>query len=104
MRRIVAWLSFVLLLSGAVVGIWIYQRLNLLDAAALTPDVWMLSGLGGNVGVLRSDRGAVVVDTMSFRMQGERIRERVEELTGQPVAVILNTHYHWDHTHGNPAF
>lgn len=104
MRRFVAWLLFVLLLSAAVMGIWIYQRLNLLHVDALTPDVWVLSGLGSNVGVLRSDGGAVVVDTMTFRMQGERIREHVEELTGQSVDVILNTHYHWDHTHGNPAF
>jgi glyoxylase-like metal-dependent hydrolase (beta-lactamase superfamily II) len=104
MRRVVAWLLFALLLTGAVTGIWIYQQLNMLHADAITADVWMLSGLGGNVGVLRSERGAAVVDTMTFRMQGERIRERVEDLAGREVEVILNTHYHWDHTHGNPAF
>lgn len=104
MRRAVGWLLLALLLGGAVLAIWIYQQLNLLHTDALTPDVWVLSGLGGNVGVLRSERGAAVVDTMTFRMQGERIRERVEDLTGRPVEVILNTHYHWDHTHGNPAF
>jgi len=104
MRRAIAWLLFALLLAGAVTGIWIFQQLNMLHTDALTSDVWMLSGLGGNVGVLRSERGAAVVDTMTFRMQGERIRERVEDLTGRGVEVILNTHYHWDHTHGNPAF
>jgi glyoxylase-like metal-dependent hydrolase (beta-lactamase superfamily II) len=104
MRRVVVWLLFALLLTGAVMGIWVYQQLNMLHTDALGPDVWVLSGLGGNVGVLRSERGAVVVDTMTFRMQGERIRERVEDLTGREVEVILNTHYHWDHTHGNPAF
>ena len=31
----------------------------------------VLFGLGGNVGVLRTERGAVIVDTMTFRMQGE---------------------------------
>lgn len=93
-----------LLAGGAVFGIWIYQRLATLEAESVTPDVWMLSGLGGNVGVLRSERGAVVVDTMTFRMQGERIRETVEDLTGREVEVILNTHYHDDHTHGNPGF
>lgn len=103
MRR-AGWVLFVLLLVAAIAGIWIYQQLETLHAETLTPDVWMLSGLGGNVGVLRSERGAVVVDTMTFRMQGERIRERVEDLTGHPVEVILNTHYHWDHTHGNPGF
>ena len=54
--------------------------------------------------VLRSERGAVVVDTMTFRMQGERIREAAEELAGGPVQTVINTHYHSDHTHGNPGF
>jgi cyclase len=103
MKR-VGWALFVLLLVAAIAGIWIYQQLNTLHTEAVTSDVWMLTGLGSNVGVLRSERGAVVVDTMTFRMQGERIRERVEDLTGRAVEVVLNTHYHWDHTHGNPAF
>jgi glyoxylase-like metal-dependent hydrolase (beta-lactamase superfamily II) len=104
MRRVVGWLLLALLLVGAGAGIWIYQQLDTLDVEALTSDVWMLSGLGGNVGVLRTAAGSVVVDTMTFRMQGEQIRERVEDLTGREVEAILNTHYHWDHTHGNPAF
>jgi cyclase len=103
MKR-VGWALSALLLVAAIAGIWIHQQLNTLHTEAVTPDVWMLSGLGSNVGLLRSERGAVVVDTMTFRMQGERIRERAQDLTGRAVEVILNTHYHWDHTHGNPAF
>ncbi len=102
--RILGWTAVVLLAGGALFAIWIYQQLRTLEAESVTPDVWMLSGLGGNVGVLRSERGAAVVDTMTFRMQGERIRETVEALTGREVEVILNTHYHYDHTHGNPGF
>jgi glyoxylase-like metal-dependent hydrolase (beta-lactamase superfamily II) len=41
---------------------------------------------------------------MAFRMQGEQLRELAEELGGGPVQTIINTHYHWDHTHGNPGF
>jgi glyoxylase-like metal-dependent hydrolase (beta-lactamase superfamily II) len=104
MKRILGWTLALVLAGAAVFAIWIYQQLNTLATEDVTPDVWMLSGLGGNVGVLRTERGAVVVDTMTFRMQGERIRERVEDLTGREVEVILNTHYHGDHTHGNPAF
>ena len=54
--------------------------------------------------MLRTSEGAVIVDTMTFRMQGERIRELAEELGGGPVQAVLNTHWHRDHTHGNPAF
>lgn len=103
-RRALGWSAVVLLAGGAVFAIWIVHQLRTLEAESVTPDVWMLSGLGGNVGVLRSERGAAVVDTMTFRMQGERIRETVDALTGRDVEVILNTHYHYDHTHGNPGF
>jgi len=104
MKRVFGIGLLVALLLAAGAAIYVYQQLNSLHTDAVTPDVWMLSGLGSNVGVLRSERGAAVVDTMTFRMQGERIRERVEQLTGREVEVILNTHYHFDHTHGNPAF
>jgi glyoxylase-like metal-dependent hydrolase (beta-lactamase superfamily II) len=104
MRRIVGWGLAVLLVLAAVSAIYVYQRIARIEADRLTDDVHVLFGLGGNVGVLRTERGAVIVDTMTFRMQGDRIREEVEQLTGREVEVILNTHYHSDHTHGNPAF
>src|SRR5262249_35977987 len=57
-----------------------------------------------NVGVLLTSEGVVVVDTMTFVRQGDAIRREVRALTEQPVVAVLNTHYHLDHTHGNPAF
>jgi glyoxylase-like metal-dependent hydrolase (beta-lactamase superfamily II) len=104
MRRFVGWALLALLLVAAAGGLWIRARLRTLETQPVSGDVWLLSGLGSNVGVLRSAEGAAVVDTMTFRMQGERIRERVRALTGGAVQLILNTHYHFDHTHGNPAF
>jgi glyoxylase-like metal-dependent hydrolase (beta-lactamase superfamily II) len=87
-----------------IAAISAYQTVSRIDAEQVTEDVHVLFGLGSNVGVLRTERGAAIVDTMTFRMQGEEIRKRVEALTGREVEVILNTHYHLDHTHGNPAF
>lgn len=93
-----------LLLVTAGVAIYAYQQVSTIDAERVTDDVHVLFGFGSNVGVLRTERGSVIVDTMTFRMQGEEIREIAERLTGREVEVILNTHYHLDHTHGNPAF
>ena len=104
MRRILGWGLALLTLALAALAIWGYGRVSSLESEAVTDDVHVLFGLGGNVGVLRTDRGAVIVDTLTFRMQGDAIRERAEALTGGEVQVILNTHYHRDHTHGNPAF
>ncbi len=104
MQRVLIGIAGALLVLAALAGIYAYQRVSSLDFARVTDGVHVLYGLGGNVGVLRTDRGAVVVDTLTFRMQGERVRELAEELGGGPVQAVINTHYHSDHTHGNPAF
>ena len=95
-------LALVLLLAG--LGLWVFSEVRHLKVEQITEDVHVIFGLGGNVGVLRTDEGTVIVDTMTFRYQGGRIRRLAEELTGQEVTVVINTHYHFDHTHGNPAF
>ena len=93
-----------LIVLVAIGGLYAYDLVTTLDETPVTDDVWMLAGAGGNVGVLRTEKGAVVVDTMTFRLQGERIRERAEVLGGGPVQVVIDTHYHDDHAHGNPGF
>ena len=100
LRRLLLVLA-VVLGAAAVVAV---TQVRSLSAVEVTPDVHVLQGLGGNVGVLRTSEGAVVVDTMTFRMQGQRIRETAETLGGGPVQAVLNTHWHRDHTHGNPGF
>jgi len=98
------WLLVILgvVLSGA--GVYVFLQVRALDVQQLSDDLYVLYGLGGNVAVLDSDRGTVLVDTMTLKYQGGRIREVAEGLTGKPVVMVINTHYHTDHTHGNPAF
>jgi len=104
MKKLVIRALLVLLVVAAGIAIYGYQQVATLDSERVTDDVSVLFGLGGNVGVLRTGRGSVIVDTMTFRMQGERIREEAERLTGREAAVVVNTHHHRDHTHGNPGF
>lgn len=104
MRRILAAGAVALVAALGALAVYVYTGIQSLEVRQVTPDVHMLVGWGGNVTVLRSERGAVVIDTMTFRMQGDRIREAAEELAGGPIQAVINTHYHTDHTHGNPAF
>ncbi len=104
MARIFGALLAVLALAAGGISVYVWTGLHDLEVEELTPDVHVIRGWGGNVAVLRTGAGAVVVDTMTFRMQGEEIRERAEDLGGGPVTAIVNTHYHRDHTHGNPGF
>jgi cyclase len=104
MRRWIGRAALAIVVLAALGAIYAYQRVSDITVQRITDDVHVLFGLGGNVGVLRTARGSVIVDTMTFRMQGEEIRKLAEQITGREVEVIVNTHYHGDHTHGNPAF
>jgi len=99
-RRFLVWTVVVVAALGGAFW-WVIGRL---DHVRLTDSVHVYTGVGGNVGVLVTSEGVVVVDTMTFVRQGELIRRAVRELTDQPIVTVLNTHYHLDHTHGNPAF
>ena len=88
----------------AAAGAWIWVKVGTIETTPVAPDVEMLTGMGGNVGVLKTSIGAVVVDTMTFTSQGKSIRKKAEDFAGGNTVAIINTHYHLDHTHGNLAF
>jgi glyoxylase-like metal-dependent hydrolase (beta-lactamase superfamily II) len=102
-RKIGVIATLVVALAGLLV-IYLYNRVTLLEREAVTDSVHVIYGIGGNVAVLRTQRGAVIVDTMTFPIQGRRIRELADRLGGGPTQAVVNTHYHADHTHGNPAW
>lgn len=100
------WKKCVSVLLLLVVIFIIYALLNIrsLRVESLSEDLHVIRGMGGNTTVLNTDAGTVVIDSMTFKMQGSLIREKAEELTGKEVVLLINTHYHLDHTHGNPGF
>ena len=102
-RKIIAAVVATGLLAAAGLGGWFYVQLTSYTQEQLSPDVYAIFGFGGIIGVLRTDAGTVLVDSMAMPMQGKRVRAMAEELTGQPVVMVISTHYHLDHTHGNPA-
>ena len=65
--------------------------------------VYMLQGGGGNIGLVADAVGMLMVDAMFERVAGE-IREAVKTLPGgDRVRILVNTHWHSDHTDGNKA-
>lgn len=65
--------------------------------------VFMLQGAGGNIGLSTGEDGAFVVDDQ-FAPLSEKILAAIRTRTDAPVAFVLNTHWHGDHTGGNEAF
>lgn len=64
------------------------------------PGVHVLYGAGGNIGLHFGEDAVFLVDDQ-FAPLTDKIAAKVEELAGQPVDFVLNTHYHGDHTGGN---
>lgn len=65
--------------------------------------VYMLEGAGGNIGASIGDDGIVIVDD-EFLPLADKIEAALKGITDKPVKVVLNTHWHGDHTGGNPHF
>lgn len=68
----------------------------------LASGVHAITGRGGNALVVQGDGGAILIDTKVMGA-GEDLRALAEK-AGSPVAAVINTHHHADHTGGNPAF
>jgi cyclase len=60
--------------------------------------------VNSNTAIIESDDGVVIVDTHSKPSAARVIVERLREITTQPVRYVVNTHFHWDHWHGNEVY
>src|SRR5438270_8443751 len=65
--------------------------------------VYMIEGAGGNIGASVGDDGIVMVDD-EFLPLAEKIEAALKGITDKPVKVVLNTHWHGDHTGSNQHF
>lgn len=72
-------------------------------ATAVSGNVHMVTGAGGNLAVSIGPDGTLLVDDQ-YAPLAARIQAAIEALDGQAPRLVLNTHYHGDHTGGNVAF
>lgn len=97
---------------GLILGIAILvagssQAQNTIDFAAVkieaqqvTDNIYMLTGSGGNLGVLTGPEGAILIDDQYAELS-EKIVAAIAKLTDKPVRFLINTHWHGDHAGGN---
>jgi glyoxylase-like metal-dependent hydrolase (beta-lactamase superfamily II) len=71
-----------------------------LTVEKLADDLHVIVGSGGNVTVLTTDEGVILVDD-KFDRNVPEILEKVKSITTQPIRYVLNTHHHGDHSGGN---
>jgi glyoxylase-like metal-dependent hydrolase (beta-lactamase superfamily II) len=60
--------------------------------------------VNSNTAIIESDDGAVIVDTHSKPSAARVIVDRLRDITARPVRYVVNTHFHWDHWHGNEVY
>lgn len=66
-------------------------------------DLYNIEGDGGNVAVLVTGEGVILVDD-KFDRDHDAIVSNIKSITNQPVKYVLSTHHHSDHSGGNAKF
>ena len=56
------------------------------------------------IGVVLGGRDVLVVDTRSTPAQAREVATELRQLTPNSVSIIVDTHWHFDHTFGNSVF
>jgi len=69
-------------------------------ATPVAGSVHMVTGAGGNLGLVVGDDAVFLVDDQ-FAPLTPKILAAIKGITDQPVRFVLNTHWHFDHTGGN---
>jgi cyclase len=93
-------------LAGGLVGLSLPPLANVAlaaDAIAATtvaPNLTLLTGAGGNILVLATDAGKVVVDSGAAANRAI-VLQTLDELPGGRVATLFNTHWHLDQIGAN---
>jgi cyclase len=93
---------------AALAGAWLTYTQNQppppIGVQKLTDDLYVIGvtkGVGaGNVAVLVTSEGVILVDDM-FDRNHEELLEKLKSITDQPIKYVLNTHQHDDHSGGN---
>lgn len=77
-----------------------------ISVTKLSEDAFILKSVdyGTNIGLLRTKEGIVLVDPMPGEENLNALNELINNLVGESVKFILNTHEHSDHSGGNDYF
>ncbi|WP_281559664.1 MBL fold metallo-hydrolase [Thalassomonas sp. RHCl1] len=77
-----------------------------IKAEQVAGNVYMLQGSGGNIAVLATKEGLLMVDDQFAPLAGriEAAMKSISSVDNPGLKYIVNTHFHKDHTGGNASF
>lgn len=111
MRKI---LFFIVLVSLCATSLWAHDSLIeghdtqqqqdvVIKTEKVAGNVYVLFGQGGNIGVSVGKDGLLMIDDQ-FERIADKIKTALKELGSETPRFVFNTHFHGDHTGGNPVF
>ena len=71
-----------------------------LEIEKVSGNVYCLSGAGGNIGILKTEGGLLVIDS-GYEKTAEVVSKKIAAFSPKSVKYLISTHYHGDHTGGN---
>ena len=71
-----------------------------INAYKLRNNISVLEGSGGNIAVLTGPDGKLLVDA-GIGVSRPQLSKALAELGNEPIAHLINTHWHFDHADGN---
>jgi glyoxylase-like metal-dependent hydrolase (beta-lactamase superfamily II) len=76
-----------------------------LDLVRVTDDIYVIHNeyVPGNITVLVTDEGVLLVDT-KYSIDYTNVEAMLAEITDQPIRYVVNTHFHDDHSGANQIF
>lgn len=60
--------------------------------------------LDQQIGVVLGDDDVLLVDTRASPAHARVIVEELRQITPNPVSIVIDSHWHWDHSFGNSVF
>jgi len=102
-RRVAVAALVSIAMLGAYVNAQFGDKPATLDTIKFKDDLFVIHNdfVPGNTTVLVTNEGVVLVDD-KFEIDHENIMAQLKKITNQPVKYVINTHYHADHSGGNP--
>jgi glyoxylase-like metal-dependent hydrolase (beta-lactamase superfamily II) len=73
-----------------------------IQTTKLTDTVFLLQGVGGNMVAQTGPDGKLLIDS-SVATAANAVKHALEKLNARPLKLLINTHWHFDHTDGNAA-
>ncbi|QTE38556.1 MBL fold metallo-hydrolase [Mucilaginibacter gossypii] len=71
-----------------------------INVTKLRGNIFMVEGSGGNIAVLNGPQGKLLVDA-GIDVSKAHVAAALKTISNKPIKVLINSHWHFDHTSGN---